>query len=226
MRTIWTILSTIAVANLLALLAFVGWLVASDRLTMDRLEQLRGTLSETVTAEQVRLEQEADDVRRAAEEADAALKAQMPPISATDSLLLNNESEELARQRLERVQRETIDLQRTLREESALLAQQRDALEQDQAQFEEMRQRIAQIEGDEQFTKTVKLYESLKPDVARSTLQELVDDGQIEQVVAYLNAMQQRAASKIISAFEAEDPAVASELLERIRLYGLEARDP
>ncbi|MHC4976365.1 MAG: hypothetical protein ACYTF7_07135 [Planctomycetota bacterium] len=224
MRTIWTILSTIAIANMLALLAFVGWLVASDRLTTDRLESLRATLSETAQAEQVRLDQEADDVRRAADEAEAQLKAQLPPISSTDRLLMNDESEELARQRLERVQRETADLQRTLRDESALLALQRENLELEIDSFEAMRERIAQIEGDEQFTKTVKLYESLKADVAQQMLQELIDDNQIEQVVAYLDAMQQRSASKIISAFD--DKALAADLLERVRVYGLEARDP
>lgn len=224
MRTLWTILSTIAVANLLALMGFVGWLVATQRIDMDRLEMLRSTLSETVVAEQVRLDQEADDVRKAADQAQAEMKAQLPPISAADRLLLNDESEELARQRLQRVNREVVDLQRTLRNESAQIAQDRDTLNIDREQFEAMRQRIAQIEGDEQFAKTVKLYESLKADTARQMLQELIDNKQIDQVVAYLNVMQQRAASKIISSFD--DPGVAADLLERLRVYGLEALDP
>jgi light-regulated signal transduction histidine kinase (bacteriophytochrome) len=224
MRTLWNILSTIAVANLLALVGFVSWLVVTDRLTSDRVEIFRSTLSETVQAEQVRLDQEADDVRIAADEAEAEMKAQLPPISAADRLLLNDESEELARQRLQRVHREVTDLQRTLRDESAQVALERAALDLRKTDFEAMRQRIAQIEGDAQFTKTVKLYESLKPDNARDLFQQLIDKKQTAQVVAYLNAMQQRAASKIIASFE--DPNVAAGLLESIRVYGLEARTP
>ena len=41
MKTLWMMISTIAVANLLAMLVFVGWLYGTDRLNMERMALLR-----------------------------------------------------------------------------------------------------------------------------------------------------------------------------------------
>ena len=89
--------------------------------------------------------------------------------------------------------------------------------------FNAMRKRIADIEGDEQFQKALTLYQSLQPKDAANTLKELYERGDIEQVVAYLNAMESRKASKIVAQFE---PPVAADLLERLRTRGLVAAAP
>jgi hypothetical protein len=44
-----------------------------------------------------------------------------------------------------------------------------------------------------------------------------VDNTGTDQVVAYLNAMEDRTRTKIITEFQKQDPALAAELLERLR---------
>jgi len=47
-----------------------------------------------------------------------------------------------------------------------------------------------------------------------------------EPVVAYLNALQERARNKIMAEITANDPALAADLLERLRTRGQIARTP
>jgi hypothetical protein len=218
-RSLWMIISTIALANLLALGGFLFWLHSSDRLDMDRLERIREILSETRAAEQTRLdataEQERTEELRQREEAAAAL----PPLTSSERLFLNDESDLIARQRIERMRREIEDLQRTLRTESARLDEREQEVQARRDEFLAMREQIARIEGDQQFKKTVNLLETMRPNQAQGMLQTLIDAGDVEQVVAYLNAMQPRTASRIVALFP--DPVVAADLLERLRTYGL-----
>ena len=51
MKALITGLIVIAVANLLAIGGFVGWLVQSDRLDMERVRELRQKVSVTLTQE-------------------------------------------------------------------------------------------------------------------------------------------------------------------------------
>ena len=87
-----------------------------------------------------------------------------------------------------------------------------------------MRQRLTSIEAGEQFKKTVTLYEGLSADKAQAIMETLLNDGKVDQVVSYLNAMQSRAAKKIIEKFD--DPTVAADLLERLRTRGIQASAP
>lgn len=222
MRALWTIVTTVALANLLAIGGFVGWLVASDRLGLERLEEIREMLSETRQAEEARLEEERLEQERIEAEEEAARREALPPLTAGDRLLLTSESAEATRQRLERMRREIEDLQRTIRAEADRLDERTSAFEEERDAFYAMRDRIAAIEGDEQFKKTVTLLEGLQPTRASEMLLELVEQGEPEQAIAYLDALQSRTASKILAAID--DPAVAADLLERLRVYGLEAR--
>ena len=51
MRTLWTALSVLAVANALALAGFIGWLKATDRLDSARVAQVRTVFTKTLTQE-------------------------------------------------------------------------------------------------------------------------------------------------------------------------------
>ncbi|TVQ31256.1 MAG: hypothetical protein EA376_10325 [Phycisphaeraceae bacterium] len=224
MKPLWTILSVLAVANLLAILGFVGWLKISDRIDMDRLEQVRTILSET-RAEQE--EREADEEREALLQAAAEEQEErdaLPPLSGADQVAMRREEEQITQTRVERLRREIDDLRRTLKRERDDLDEAMAEFEAEREKFEAMRRRIQELEGDEQFRRTLALYESLPANRAQPLLQALINDGEINQVVAYLNGMQTRTASKIIERFE--DPALAAELLERLRTRGLEARGP
>jgi hypothetical protein len=53
---------------------------------------------------------------------------------------------------------------------------------------------------------------------------QLIQQGEIDQVVAYLNAMQERTRTRIIDEFLTDQPGVATDLLERLRMRGIAAR--
>ena len=222
MRTIWTILSTLAVANLLALAGFIAWLGTSDRLNRERVLAVRDVFKTTVTAEEkVKADEEKQrliDAKAAEEQA----RVGQPPLSSDQQIVLADAVTQVAARQQQRLEREASDLTRTLAEEREALQQQREAFKKSVEEFEQRRAQILEQDGDAQFTKTVKLYQSLKAPVAKAMLTTLVRGGAIEDVVAYLNAMQARKASAIIGEFEKDDPAMAADLLERIKKRGTE----
>ncbi len=223
-RSLWTLITVLAIANLLALLGLVGWLVGSGRLDADRFNDIRETLGETIVDQETRvasLERERTMEEAAAE---AERRALIPPLTAADRLRNVNESEEVTRQRRERLTRDVRDLQRTLDRERETLDDRVAAFNQERDEFEMMRNRIRAIEGEEQFLKAVGHLQAQKPAKARDILQALMDAGEMDQAVAYLNAMSARQAAKVIGAFE--EPAVAADLLERLRTRGTENRAP
>jgi hypothetical protein len=223
-KSLWILISTLAIVNLVAVVGLVGWLKSSDRLDADRFDQIRALFSETLTEQQSR-ELEAARLEEAQEaQADAQRRAALPPITGAQQLDLQNDDEELAHMRVLRLRREIDDLRRTLARERATLDEDRATFEADRDAFEAMREQVTSQEADTQFKKAVTLYESLPAAKSQAMLSDLIQNGDTDQAVAYLNAMQTRTAKKIIEKFE--DASVAADLLERLRTRGIEARVP
>lgn len=222
-RSLWLIVSTVALANLLAFAGFAGWLGVTGRLSADRIERVRAMLAETIEEENARLEAE-----RAAAAADAAALAmeedsRRPPVSTQDRLTLQAQHDTVMQQQLERARETLNSMRNALAQERAKLDADTAAFLAEREAFDAMRARIAEIEGDEQFAKAVGLYESMRPGDAANALRILTETGQTEQVVSYLDAMDPRKASKIIGQFE---PVLAAGLLERLRTRGLVVAGP
>lgn len=222
MRTIWTIVTVVAVANLLGVGAFLGWLGATGRLNGERIGEVREMLRETMAQQKEREKKAADETEAKRLAAEEEAKKKEAPLSASESLQIAGQSDELRRQALERMRREAEDLRRTLTRERDEVDRALARLGEERAAFEAMRARIIEVEGTEQFEKALRLYETLKPDQTKAAFQALIDRGEIDQVVSYLNAMQGRAASKVLAEFT--DASVAADLLERLRTRGLGAR--
>jgi flagellar motility protein MotE (MotC chaperone) len=223
-RRLWLILATIAVANALALGMFLGWLAASDRLDMERLRETRGLFVRTRAQETADEERAAREAEAAAAEAERRSIEGLPPITAEQRMRIIRDYAELINQRTERTKRETQDLIDTLMAQQTRLERERRELEADRAAFERMRSEIVDLVGSEQFEKTLRIYETVKPEVAASMMRELLARGETDQVVAYLDAMKSRSASAVIGRFEEQDPALAADLLERLRVHGLVAQ--
>lgn len=222
MRTIWTIVAVVAVANMLGVGAFLGWLSATGRLNGERLGEVREMLRETVAAQKAREQKEAEEAEAKRLAAEEEAKKKEAPLTASESLQIAGQSDELRRQALERMRRESEDLRRTLTREREEVDRALARLGEERAAFDAMRKQISDQEGSEQFEKALRLYETLKPDQTKAAFQALIDRGEIDQVVSYLNAMQGRAAAKVLAEFT--DAGVAADLLERLRTRGLEAR--
>jgi hypothetical protein len=235
MRTIWTILTVLALANLLALAGFVGWLGASDRVDMERVREVRKLFSETLTEKHTR-----EATAKAAEEAAALAAAEKAkrenePVPAADLLRIRLEAGEADRERLAKWRREVEDLKATLQRDLDRLDAARKALADEQAAFDARKEQIARLEGDGMFKKALATYEGLKPTAAAEMMLQLlrpgggtgaINEAGADQTVAYLNAMEDRTRTKIITEFQKQDAALAAELLERLRTRATLASGP
>lgn len=246
MKLLWNALCVIALTNLLALGGVIGWLKMTDRLDMGRARELREVLTKTISqeraeVEQVKLAAEADQKKKEAE-----AKARRVPLTASEQLAARLEATELDEQRLKGMRSEVDALQRTLREAQEKVKAERAALDADRAAFEAARKTIAETTKNEQFQKTLSVLQSIKPTEARAMLSEIMggtppaptpgtptptdaasatpspeprNKGR-EQVIAYLDAMDPKVRTKVLTEFLKSDPKLAAGLLEELRQRG------
>lgn len=237
MKSILKIATILGMAHLLGVLGVVGWLAATQRLSTTRIESIREILHEPMPVEKARLEQEAKDAEELA--AKTPPKPNGIPLSAAAALQMHLQEQDLHQERIDRLQREVSDLSSLLKQMRSKLDDERQAFAAERAAFEATRTEIKETEGREQFRKALGLLSGLKPDKAKIVLDQLIRDGTfqgdfapepqdpassassgIDQAVAYLDAMPARQSSKILNEFVKQDPALANQLLERLRTRG------
>jgi len=219
LKALFLAISTLAIAHLIALLGFAAWLQQGDRLDMARINEIRAIFSKTITAEKADLARQA---RLAADEQASVRAAAVnanPPVPSANKLSLIGELDDLNLVTVERLRKESEDLRNTIARERMQIEAAAQSLADEQADFLRVRKEIRESEGSAQFKKALERYEGLKPDSTQAVFQTLIDQGETDQVVSYLNAMQPRISSKIIGKFT---PEVAADLLERIRRRGVE----
>ncbi len=221
MRTLWNVVSFLAVVHLLALVMFVAWLWRSDRLDAARIHEFREILSTTTgnPAQRDRLAAEAAARLRMEQEDEA--RRRDPPLPSAENVSVQYRTQQAGQLAARHVDDTRQQLQRQIdltaqqmREQRGELEAQRQALAGDAA--------AAAREEKQQMDRAVKLLESLPPKQAKMKLVELVRSNRMDQAVAYLNAMNQRSAGKVLSEFKTDlENPLATELLERIRTLRL-----
>ncbi|MBX3384232.1 MAG: hypothetical protein KF864_12065 [Phycisphaeraceae bacterium] len=240
MKSLVTAVGVIAAANLIALVSLIFWLHSTDRLDMDRVRHIRQVLAQTITDERAAAEAAAAEQAAAALAQEQALNDSRPPLTAIEQLTARIQATSLDRERVERLRHDVELLQKRLADDSRRVAQDRAALEQERHAFEQRVTTMTASLADEQFRKAVDILATLKPAGAKEILAHMLrgtlpsqgdqrfdtitraggssDPG--EQVVRYLNAMEERARVRILAEFVKDDPAMAADLLERLRLSG------
>jgi hypothetical protein len=221
MKSLWTIVSFLAVVHLLAIALFVGWLWSTQRLSRQRLDDLRSLFAMSVPESQAaaasaQAKQQAE-LQRLAQEAEKA----NPPLNTSGQihyLNLLKQYEDQSRRRLE-------DERRMLLEHVAAAAAKVEGgkreLDRQRTAWEQAIQIDRKRKVDQQFLQAVKQYEQATPKQAKKMLMELVANNHADQAVAYLDAMSPRAAGKILREFKTDQEiALATELLEKLRTLG------
>ena len=225
-RTLWNVFALLLLIHLLATAGFVLWLRGSGRLDQARLSQVVALFKTTIADEQAAQEaarqeeleqqQQRGELARLEEVADG-------PTTVGDRLRNRQEDDEVALQKLEMTERAMAILRKNIENAGSDLARQQAAAEQERRAFEQRMAARLEVLADENFQQAVSVYESLKPDQAKAMLLELIEQGEEDQVIEYLAAMQLRKSAKVLSQFEAGAEAkVASRLIEGLRLRGLE----
>jgi len=221
MKTIWSVLSVAAVANLLALVGIVLYLNSTGRLDAERMREMRVLLSETTAQRAAKAALAKEQAERDAKIGLEQAKVGTPPVTGADALLLKQEQSQIDMARLEMMRRDVEMLRDTLRRERTALDDQKVAFEKERKDFQQAREVVIKTESDEQFRKALATIEGLKADKAKATLQTMIDQQQVDQVVSYLDAMQERTRTKVMDEFVKADPKVAADLLERLRTRGV-----
>ena len=97
------------------------------------------------------------------------------------------------------------------------LEQERLAFEAERAAHFEAVDAAAAVEAEQRFQQTVKLYERARADTAKVWLIGMIDQWGMEQAGRVLAAMDQRAAARLLQAFEtAEEQRLATNLLNML----------
>lgn len=227
MRPALIALCVMAVANVAAVLAFVGWMKFSDRLNSPRIEQVRQIFAPTITQQKLKEEEARAGLLTERKAAEEAARLSRPAVTSEMELTARIETTELDRQRQQRLRDEIVQLQATI---SAKL----DELEtlgvqvlEARRDFEEITRKTRELATDQQFKKSLGVLEAMKPGQARAALQEVMGgpDGK-EKTVDYLNAMDEGVRAKVLQEFLKDEPKVAADLLEALRTRGIPPATP
>ena len=222
MRSLWSIVSFLAVVNLLALMLLIGWLWQSGRLNPERLREVRALLAAPVLDEAEAGGSTAGGGDGVEAEADSP-----PPLPSAMQVeytfALQEQAEQATRRMAEAKRLLEAQLERTMTQ----LQREREQFEQERRSWTDSVREDRERKADEQFAKVVKQLESIPAKQAKAILVELAGQGSMEQAIAYFDAMQPRAAAKVLKEFKTQpENTLATELLERLRTFGLEPMDP
>ena len=206
-------LAMLSLAAVLAAGAFVGYLFGTGKLNGARLNLLasvlRGELDQPLSP---------------------SVPAVTPPTEASSVVRAPTEQEVRAlrkRQHLEMLEAERaardLEAQRRLLDQALQhVLQEQERLAQERAAFVQQRQRIKETARDEGFQKELAIVTSLQP---RQAKEHILRTWQKEpaDAIRLLNAMDESTVKRILEQFRSpEELKVQSDLLEQIRLQGLE----
>lgn len=216
-------LTIVMVVHVLAAVGLVGWLAGTGRVSGERLAATRQMYAMTVADEKAALERAAAEAEAAAKAAAerAALEGAAPVMSVADHLVAEQERNELLLRQLERTRREIKALIDNLHLSRQRMERQRTEMAAVRAELEK---KVADIESrlnTDGFRRAVALYESLPAKQVKQMFIDLMTTGQTDQVVAYMEAMDERKAAGVLKEFKDDsEVSQAVELTERLRARG------
>jgi len=238
MKTLWSIISILAVAHLLALAGFIGFLAGTERLSRDRLEAARDLFLPTLAEEQAAFE-EAAKAQDEAGGAGAGAEGGEPTSAATGAEQHSpgggaeqrarrfKTVDELLREREMRFEEDRKHLARTLADEYAKLEREWEELRAQRESFQQEIERQRALREDEQFRKMVEILKGLSGEELKAKFDAFLAAGDTALVVDILDAFDKRTAQKVMKEYETEEEnALAADLLVRLKDRGLTPGDP
>jgi Tfp pilus assembly protein PilE len=221
MRTLFTAIILVLVVNVLGIAALTGWLGATGRLSQDRVRAAVATFNHTIEEEQ-QLIAEAEQADRDAQAlAERALRMEQVaggPVTPEARLASIQTVDEKQRALIERQKVEAEALKRQLDAQQRLIEERIAELDRKQQAFDEaIAEQIEAMES-EDFKEAIAMLEGIPPKQAKAVMQEWLEGGDQEQVVAYLSAMEERKAAKVLKEFKLpNEVAQAAVLIEEVR---------
>lgn len=215
LTNVYNAVAAIALATLLAVSGFVGYLFATGRLNAGRLETVAGVLRG-----------EFDGSRPIAETAAAPTTrptgSEGPPASTEDELRNLRKRQRLELLATERAERDLEAQRRLLDQVLQHVVQEQERLAEEKAAFARQREKLNAVAQDEGFQRELELVSGLQPRQAKEHLLRLWQK-QPADAVRLLTAMDDSRAKRILEQFKTPDELkIQTDLLEQIRLQGAE----
>lgn len=225
-RVLGSVIVILLVLHLFAAGLFVGWLGWSGRLNADRIDRVIALFEPTIDQEQKLEAEAAEQEAKAVEVAKQAARLSAVasgPRTLQQRLAEQQVRDEIAEARLDRIKRETEDLRRRLESDKLLITRLKSELDAERAAFAANVEAQAAKAIDEDFLKTVEMFEQLKAKQAKTMVQNMILRGETDEAIDLLTAMNLRKAGAILREFKAEpELAQAAVLLERLRDRGID----
>ena len=224
MKTLLKLILVLSVVHLLAAAGFVGWLYQSGRIDSERLERMRAIFKPTI-AEEVAAKQKLDeDVAKGALESAETARLRELPMASDEFIASSNRFEDRATLAMRTLDEQRRRMHEELRTREDGVTVRESALDKRQADWEASIAAELERETAEQFRKAVRLLEAAPSKQAREWILELVNTDRAEKAVAYLDAMNPAKSAGVLKALKGEgESKVATDLLERLRMLGLES---
>ena len=200
-KTLISLVSALAIANLLALIGAVGFLFGTGRLDADRVEQI----TEIILGED---EEEAEDV---------VLEIAQPKEKEQAQVKLARAREEgdLIRRLFERQERETRDRQRLVDAMMLDVTRRQEELAEEQELFDEQQRNLREERLQSGFRKELELLQTAKPKMRRDLLRAKND----ADAVKLMMEMDTRAGKQVIDACKSpQEKAWISRILYEIEM--------
>ncbi len=223
MKTLWNIISVIAVVNLLALGVFLAVLWQKKSLDGDRIKEAWSVLNGNV--EELSGPPQASDDTAIEANSDPGAPAYHPLASGQEVRRIAHVNSVHAQAR-RRLGDERDMLIRQLESVSAELERRQIAFEEERAAWQSEIESQVMRKKDAQFQHAVKVLAALPAKQAKDILLEMIiqkgPDQGMKEATSYLNAMSIDTASRIIREMKNQDQTkVATNLLEHLRRFGL-----
>lgn len=224
MKSFARALNALALMHFLAILAFLGFLAGTDRLSMERLRALPAMFAPTIS------QQKADDeISRAQEKAEQERLAAMialdePSNGADDRTLAIRKTRDLISEERRRAEQDIAVLRTKIESDIAALDAQRAAFAAEKAKYDLERQRIESLASDAQFQKVLGTFKALPPVNQKALIEEYLRLGKDEFALDLLDNLDKRTSQILFSLYESgSDLPAAADLLSRLRVRGTAA---
>jgi len=203
-------LAIVALAGLLGLGGFVGYLFASGRLTPERIEKIAGVL---------RGEQAEEGAGQEITEAPAEEPAEPPRVRSDEEIRKARVSGQLRRASLERVERDVAARQELLDHAMQDLLVQQETLREQQDRWTARKRKERETQLDENFRREVQLVSKMSPKLAKEHVILTWNEHQAD-AIRLLVALDVSKAQRILEQFKAPDEIeIMHELLEQLRIH-------
>lgn len=213
MKKMIHIIMALLAINFLAIGGGVGWLVQTKRLDKDKLHAIREIVFPATT--------QASTTQPASEETTTrpinpleALLARSSGRAPTEQVEMIQRNFDTQMAQLDRRQRELNDLERQVELAKQQMTRDRVALDNEQKALAEQKAQTARLASDKGFQDSLTLYNSMPAKQVKTIFLAMGDD----EIVQYLQAMEPRAATRIIKEFKSPaEIARIQKVMEKMR---------